>query len=89
MRHGKVKTMAQPKKKSDVSAPDPSSAAGKDAHNGDGATNPDVEALLEEDDRLWNTKFAASKDTLTKMAAEARKQRQQGKTVPLETILDK
>jgi len=81
--------MAQPKKKPEVSVPNASPGSGKDTRNGNREENPDLEALMEEDDRLWEAKFAASKDTLAKMAAEARKDRQQGKTVPFETILDK
>lgn len=41
------------------------------------------------DECLWQEKFAASKDLLLSMAAKARVERREGKTFPLETIIDR
>lgn len=46
---------------------------------------PEQEA---EDERLWQEKFDSSTDLLASMAGKAREQRRQGKTFPLETIID-
>lgn len=46
---------------------------------------PEEEAA---DECEWEATFAASQSLLARLAEEAREERRQGKTVPLETILD-
>ncbi len=42
---------------------------------------PEEEA---EDERMWAEEFAANKDKIALLAAQARKERRQGKTIPIE-----
>ena len=46
---------------------------------------PEAEA---EDERIWQEKFAASNDLLSPMAIKDRAERQEGKTFPLESLIN-
>lgn len=47
---------------------------------------PEEEA---EDERLWKEDFAANKDIIAAMAAQAREERRLGRTIPIEQALRK